>query len=270
MKIRKAVIPAAGLGTRFLPATKTVPKEMFPIVDKPILLYNIEEIIAAGIEEVVLVLGPTKAAIETFFKDFNKIKITIARQEQALGLGHAVLCASEAVGDEPFAVLLGDEIMLARPGRPSGIGQLCRVYEESGTSAVAVLEVPEKDVVRYGIVKVKDKGPNLWSVLDLVEKPTVSEAPSRLALPGRYVFDPAIFKHLRETKPGRLGEIQLTDAMAALAKSKGMLALKLDAERFDAGEKLGFMKVNLELGLRHPEIGPQLEQYLMERFGGKK
>jgi UTP--glucose-1-phosphate uridylyltransferase len=270
MKIRKAVIPAAGLGTRFMPATKTVPKEMFPIVDKPILLYNIEEIIAAGIEEVVLVLGSTKAAIEQFFKDFTPIKVSIARQEKALGLGHAVLCAAEAVGNEPFAVLLGDEIMLPRPGRPSGIAQLCRVYEETKTSAVAVMEVPEADVVKYGIVKVQEKGANLWSVLDVVEKPSVAEAPSRLALPGRYVFDAEIFNHLKNTKPGRNGEIQLTDGMTALAKSKGMLALKLDAERFDAGDKLGFMQVNLEIGLRHPEIGPKLEEYLIKRFGGKK
>jgi UTP--glucose-1-phosphate uridylyltransferase len=253
-----------------LPATKTVPKEMFPIVDRPILLYNIEEIMAAGIEEAVLVLGSTKAAIESFFKDFDKIKITIARQEKPLGLGHAVLCGAEAVGGEPFAVLLGDEIMLSRPGRPSAIAQLCRVYEETKLSAVAVIEVPEKDVVRYGIAGVTEKGPNLWSVTELVEKPSVAEAPSRLALPGRYVFDAEIFKHLRSTKPGRNGEIQLTDAMNSLAKSKGMLALKLEADRYDAGDKLGFMQVNLELGLRHPEIGPRLEKYLQERFGGKK
>ena len=269
MKIKKAVIPAAGLGTRFMPATKSIPKEMFPIVDKPILLYNIEEIIAAGIEEVILVLSSTKAAIENFFDDYDKIKVTKVRQEKALGLGHAVLCADQAVGDQPFAVLLGDEIMIQKPGRPSGIAQLCKVFEKTGTSAVAVMEVPEQDVVKYGIVGVMENGPNLWTVNHVVEKPSVAAAPSRLALPGRYVFDPDIFKFLRDTKPGRNGEIQLTDGMTALAKSKGMLALKLDAERFDAGDKLGFMQVNIEMGLRHPEIGPQLEKYLKERFGGQ-
>ncbi len=269
MKIKTAVIPAAGLGTRFMPATKSIPKEMFPIVDKPILLYNIEEIIAAGIEEVILVLSSSKAAIENFFEDYDKIKVTKVRQDKALGLGHAVLCADKAVGNQPFAVLLGDEIMINKPGRPSGIAQLCKVYEETGTSAVAVMEVPEKDVVKYGIVAVKEKGPNLWSVHNVVEKPSIAEAPSRLALPGRYVFDPEIFNILRDTKPGRNGEIQLTDGMTALAQSKGMLALKLEAQRFDAGDKFGYVQINVEMGLQHPEIGPQLEKYLKERFGGK-
>lgn len=269
MKVRKAVIPAAGLGTRFMPATKSIPKEMFPVVDKPILLFNIEEIAAAGIEEVILVLGPTKVAIEHFFKGYDKLKITIARQDEAKGLGHAVLCAEQAVGGEPFAVLLGDEIMVQKPGRPSGIAQLCKVSEETGTSAVAVMEVPEKDVVKYGICAVSEKGPNLWNVHNVVEKPAVGEAPSRLALPGRYVFDPELFAHLRVTKPGRNGEIQLTDGMTALAKSKGMLALKLDAERFDAGDKFGYLQINIEMGLRHPDTGPQLEKYLKEKFGGK-
>lgn len=269
MKIRKAVIPAAGLGTRFLPATKSVPKEMFPIVDKPILLYNIEEIIAAGIEEVILVLGDGKGAIEKFFEGYDKIKVTKVRQDKPQGLGHAVLCADRAVGSEPFAVLLGDEIMISKPGAVSGIGQLCRVYEETGTSAVAVMEVADRDVVKYGIVAVTERGPNLWNVQDVVEKPAVAQAPSRLALPGRYVFHHEIFNHLRVTKPGRNGEIQLTDGMTALATSHGMLALKLDAERFDAGDKFGYLQINIEMGLRHPDVGPQLQQYLTQRFGGK-
>lgn len=269
MKVRKAVIPAAGLGTRFLPATKTIPKEMFPIVDKPIILYNVEEIVAAGMDEVILVIGPGKAAIEAFFESYDKIKVTKVRQEKPLGLGHAVWCAHEAVGQEPFAVLLGDEIMVQKPGRPSGIGQLKQVYEETGISAVAVMEVAEKDVTKYGIIAATVKGPNLWSVTDVVEKPAVNEAPSRLALPGRYVFDAEIFKFLQNAKPGRNGEIQLTDGMTKLAQAKGMLALKLDADRFDAGDKLGFMQVNIELGLKHPDIGPGLEKYLKERFGGK-
>jgi UTP--glucose-1-phosphate uridylyltransferase len=174
------------------------------------------------------------------------------------------------VGNEPFAVLLGDEIMVQKPGRPSGIAQLKNVYEETGTSAVAVMEVSDKDVSKYGIIAGTSKGANLWSVTDVIEKPPLNEAPSRLALPGRYVFDSEIFSFLKNAKPGRNGEIQLTDGMAALAKAKGMLALKLDADRFDAGDKLGFMQVNIELGLKHPDIGASLEKYLRERFGGKQ
>lgn len=270
MKIRKAVIPAAGLGTRFRPATKTVPKEMFPIVDRPILLYNIDEIVAAGFEEVILVIGPTKQAIVDFFDpSFKDIKVTFVRQEKALGLGHAVLTAADAVGDEPFAVLLGDELMFAKPGQASGIAQLAKVYNETGTSAVAVMEVPEKDVVKYGIVAVKEKSPNLWTVTNVIEKPAVADAPSRLALPGRYIFAPEIFDYLRVTKPGKNGEIQLTDGMTEVAQKQGMLALKLDTIRFDAGDKLGFMQANIEIGLQHPEIGTALAKYLQERFGRK-
>ncbi len=291
MKVRKAVIPAAGLGTRFLPATKTIPKEMLPIVDKPILLYIIEEIVAAGIEEVVFIEGRGKTAIIDFFDTSYEIEDTLAksgqlhllqpvielrkkltvisiRQKQALGLGHAVLCAQPAVGNEPFAVLLGDEIMLNHPGKASGIAQLTKVFEETGISTVAVMPVPETDVAKYGIVAVTEKGSNLWSVHDVVEKPQPSQAPSRLALPGRYVFDAELFKDLSNTKPGRGGEIQLTDAMASLAKRKGLLATTLDAQRFDAGDKLGFLQANIEVGLKHPEIGAALEKYLRQNFGG--
>ncbi len=271
MKIRKAVIPAAGLGTRFMPATKTIPKELFPLVDRPILLYNIDEIVAAGFDEVILVIGPTKQAIEKFFDpSFKDIKVTFVRQEKALGLGHAVLTAAEAVGNEPFAVLLGDELMLSKPGQPSGIAQLANVFAETGLSAVAVMEVPERDVIKYGIVDVEEKGPNLWKVLTVVEKPAVADAPSRLALPGRYVFTPEIFEYLRHTPPGKNGEIQLTDGMTQVAKKQGMLALKLDAIRFDAGDKLGYLQAGIEIGLNHPEIGPALKKYLHERFGRDK
>lgn len=268
MKVKKAVIPAAGLGTRFLPATKTIPKEMFPLVDKPILLQNAEEIEAAGFNELILVLGPNKAATEKFFEDYKGLKITIVRQEKPLGLGHAVLCAEPAVGRSPFAVLLGDEITLQRPGRPPGIAQLAKVFEETKTSAVAVMEVPPEDVSRYGIVAAEVRGPNLWSVTDVIEKPALEQAPSRLALPGRYVFDPEIFDDLRSLSPGKNGEIQLTDAMTKLARRKGLLAMQLDADRFDAGDKLGYLKASIELGLRHPEIGEALNAYLKARFGG--
>jgi UTP--glucose-1-phosphate uridylyltransferase len=289
MKIRKAVIPVAGLGTRFLPATKTIPKEMLPIVDKPTLLYIMEEIVAADISQVVLIAGRGKAAIEDFFDTsyevedtlekagrtelltplheiVKKLTVVSIRQHVALGLGHAVLCAEPAIGREPFAVLLGDEVMLTKPGRPSGIAQLARIFEETKQSTVAVMEVAEEDVSKYGIVKVSERGPNLWSVQDVVEKPAVGQAPSRFALPGRYVFDGDIFEDLRQIQPGRGGEIQLTDAMSRLARRKGMLATIVDAQRFDAGDKLGYLMANVELGLRHPQIGTAFEQYLRQRF----
>jgi len=291
MKVRKAVIPVAGLGTRFLPATKTIPKEMLPIVDKPTLLYIMEEIVAADISEVVLIAGRGKSAIEDFFDTsyevedtlekagrtellkpvheiIQKLKVVSIRQHVALGLGHAVLCAEPAIGREPFAVLLGDEIMIAKPGRPSGIAQLTRIYEETNQSTVAVMEVAESEVSKYGMVKVSEKGPNLWAVYDLVEKPEIGQAPSRFALPGRYVFAGEIFDDLRHTRPGRGGEIQLTDAMNKLARRAGMLATVIDAQRFDAGDKLGYLMANVELGLRHPQIGTAFAQYLRQRLGG--
>ena len=291
MKVRKAVIPVAGLGTRFLPATKTIPKEMLPIVDKPTLLYIMEEIVAADISEVVLIAGRGKSAIEDFFDTsyevedtlekagrtellkpvheiIQKLKVVSIRQHVALGLGHAVLCAEPAIGREPFAVLLGDEIMIAKPGRPSGIAQLTRIYEETNQSTVAVMEVAESEVSKYGMVKVSEKGPNLWAVHDLVEKPEIGQAPSRFALPGRYVFAGEIFDDLRQTRPGRGGEIQLTDAMNRLARRAGMLATVIDAQRFDAGDKLGYLMANVELGLRHPQIGTAFGQYLRQRLGG--
>jgi UTP--glucose-1-phosphate uridylyltransferase len=295
MKIRKAVIPAAGLGTRFLPATKTVPKELLPIVDKPTLLYNVEEIVAAGITELVIVAGRGKTAIEDFFdisyevedvlekagksdilKSYRQLRdqITVisVRQHKALGLGHAVLCAEPVVGKEPFAVLLGDEIMVHPPNsnKPSGIAQLTRITEETGASAVAVIEVPKSEVSKYGIIEAEPKGQNLWTVKGVVEKPSIEQAPSQLALPGRYVFTADIFDILKKTKPGRGGEIQLSDAMNTLAKSKGLLATVIDARRFDAGDKLGFLKANVELALEHPELGKPFRQYLEERFGGAK
>jgi UTP--glucose-1-phosphate uridylyltransferase len=291
MKVRKAVIPVAGLGTRFLPATKTIPKEMLPIVDKPTLLYIMEEIVAADISEVVLIAGRGKSAIEDFFDTsyevedtlekagrtellkpvheiIQKLKVVSIRQHVALGLGHAVLCAEPAIGREPFAVLLGDEIMIAKPGRPSGIAQLTRIYEETNQSTVAVMEVAESEVSKYGMVKVSEKGPNLWAVHDLVEKPEIGQAPSRFALPGRYVFAGEIFDDLRQTRPGRGGEIQLTDAMNRLARRAGMLATVIDAQRFDAGDKLGYLMANVELALRHPQIGTAFGQYLRQRLGG--
>lgn len=286
--LRKAVIPVAGLGTRFLPATKSIPKELFPIVDKPILLYTIEECLAAGLDEIIFIQGRGKTAIEDFFDTSfeletllaktgktdllktlenirNNVKVISVRQKQALGLGHAVLMAAPIVGDEPFAVLLGDEIMIHAPEQTSGIGQLAEAYRSSRISTVAVMEVPAEDVEKYGIIAGRPRGASSWTVDNVVEKPRQAQAPSRLALPGRYVFSPQIFKYLAEVKPGRNGEIQLTDAMTALAQNEGLNAMTLQTRRFDAGDKLGFLQANVEMALEHPEIGAAFRSYLKQR-----
>jgi UTP--glucose-1-phosphate uridylyltransferase len=285
--VKKAVIPAAGLGTRFLPATKSVPKEMLPIVDKPILLYVVEEAIRAGIEDIIIVAGRNKHGIEDFFdvsyelqdrleKDGKQelletilrvqsmVNVISIRQKQALGLGHAVLCARPIVGNEPFAVLLGDEIMIAGEHEKTVTQLLAESYSTHGKSTVAVMEVPPADVVKYGIVDAKPLGQGLFSVTSVVEKPAVDRAPSRLALPGRYVFDALLFDHLQNTRPGKNGEIQLTDAMTALARGPGLLATTFTSRRYDAGDKLGFLQANIELGLEHPEIGDGLRRYLRD------
>lgn len=292
-KIRKAVIPVAGLGTRFLPVTKTVPKELLPIVDKPILLFIFEEVMRAGIDEVILIQAREKEpTIENFFevareleealarsgrqhllKDLQKVrdhlKLTNVRQERALGLGHAILVARDRIDeDEPFAVLLGDEIILPVPGATSAIGQLCDLYRETGQSTVAVMEVADRDVSKYGIVAAEHEGDNLWRISDVIEKPDLADAPSRLALPGRYVFDPKIFDYLSVTKPGKNGEIQLTDAMVQLAKAHGMLATKVKGRRYDAGDRLGFLKANVEVALEHEELGVPFKSYLRELVRG--
>lgn len=287
-KVRKAVIPAAGLGTRFLPATKTVPKEMLPIVDRPILLYIVEEAVRAGIEDIILVAGRGKAAIEDFFDvsyeledklerdgkhewvtTLKKIRsmanVMSIRQKQPLGLGHAVGTARPIVGNEPFAVLLGDEIMISRPDQKTVTEQLARSFETTGLSTVAMMEVPESETSKYGIVEGDSyrEGVNtLLRVSNVIEKPLQGQTKSRFALPGRYVFDSAIFDSIAVTKPGRNGEIQLTDSMCAIAKSKGMIATTFEARRFDAGDKIGYLQANIELGLEHPDTGTALREYL--------
>lgn len=289
-KVRKAVIPAAGLGTRFLPATKTVPKEMLPIVDRPILLHVVEEAVRAGIEDIVLVAGRGKTAIEDFFDVSYELEdklerdgklewlaslkqirsmanIISIRQKQPLGLGHAVGAAAPIVGQEPFAVLLGDEIMISRADQPTVTEQLARSFESTGLSTVAVMEVPQEDTSKYGIVEgeITKKGAlQIVKVTNVIEKPAKGQTTSRFALPGRYVFDAAIFEHIRNTKPGKLGEIQLTDAMVAVAKSKGLLATTFEARRYDAGDKLGYVMATIELGLEHPELQEGLRRYLKQ------
>jgi UTP--glucose-1-phosphate uridylyltransferase len=290
-RVRKAVIPVAGLGTRFLPVTKTVPKELLPIVDKPILLFIVEEAVRAGIEEIIFVQGRGKTAIEDFFdtafeleatlaksnklhllKEIEtvreKIKVISIRQQYALGLGHAVYAARPAVGDEPFALLLGDELMFPVPGFPSAIGQLCEHFAKQRTSIVSVMEVAACDVSKYGIVAVEEKQPGLWKILDVIEKPRLEEAPSRFALPGRYIFDAKIFEYLANTKPGKNGEIQLTDSMTELAKNEGLLATQVQGRRFDAGDKLGYLQANIEAGLEHPELGERFKNYLQDLVRG--
>lgn len=289
-KVRKAVIPAAGLGTRFLPATKTVPKEMLPIVDRPTLLYIVEEAVRAGIEDIILVAGRGKAAIEDFFdvsyeledklerdgkhewvtllkKIRSMANVMSIRQKQPLGLGHAVGTARPIVGNEPFAVLLGDEIMISRADQKTVTEQLARSFESTGLSTVAMMEVPENETSKYGIVEgeVYKEGANtLVRVSNVIEKPLAGQTTSRFALPGRYVFDSAIFDHIANTKPGRNGEIQLTDAMVAVAKSKGLIATTFEARRFDAGDKIGYLQANIELGLEHADTGPALREYIRE------
>lgn len=284
-KVRKAVIPAAGLGTRFLPATKTVPKEMLPIVDRPIILHIVEEAVRSGIEDIILIAGRNKTAIEDFFdvsyeledklerdgklhwlEDLKRIRsmanVISIRQKQPLGLGHAVLCSKPIVGNEPFAVLLGDEIMISRPDEETTTGTLVKNYVSSGLSTVAVMEVAESDVSKYGIVEGEPEAGGIIRVRNVIEKPSPQQTKSRWALPGRYVFSPRIFEYLQETKPGKNGEIQLTDAMTKLAQDPGLLGSGFSARRYDAGDKLGFLQANIELALEHSELGSDLRQYL--------
>lgn len=286
-KVKKALIPAAGLGTRFLPATKTVPKEMLPIVDTPIIYYVIEECVRAGIEDVVLIAGRGKTAIEDFFdhsyeledrlaKDNknhflqkvydlrSKVNVISIRQKVALGLGHAVLAGAPIIGKEPFAVLLGDEIMISSPEEKTVTQQLTDIYNETNLSTVAVMEVAASEVSKYGIIGVENNQQKPYKVTHVVEKPKADKAPSRLALPGRYVFDAKIFEYLRNTKPGVGGEIQLTDGMTDLAKNPGLLATTFTGKRYDAGDKLGYLQANIELALKSPELKDSLQKYLKE------
>jgi UTP--glucose-1-phosphate uridylyltransferase len=280
--ITKAVIPAAGLGTRFLPATKASPKEMLPLVDKPVIQYVVEEAVAAGITEIIIVTGRTKRAIEDHFdtateleqllKTNGKVRlleeltqltrlanICYVRQPQPKGLGDAILCAEPFLSNEPFAVLLGDDV-IASPA--PAIAQLIAVYERFGRSVVAVQPVPTKELRRYGVIKGQLVDRDLYRVSTLVEKPTTRQAPSRLGIVGRYVLTPSIFRALRALPPGHGGEIQLTDALRRCAMSDGLYAWKLTGQRYDAGDKLGFLKATVELGLKHPELGRAFRQFL--------
>jgi UTP--glucose-1-phosphate uridylyltransferase len=286
-KVRKAVLPAAGLGTRFLPATKAQPKEMLAVVDKPQIQYVVEECVASGIEHIIIVTGKGKNSIEdhfdssTLLEQFleqkgkhdqaamvrrisNMVQVSYTRQKEPLGLGHAVLVAKDLVGDEPFAVLLGDVLI---PGENPATKQLVNVYEATGLGAIAVEEVPREKTHLYGIFSGEPApqppfGERLLRIKDLIEKPKNEEAPSNLAITGRYVLPPSIFECLERTKPGAGGEIQLTDALRMLAKEQGLWAYIFEGISYDAGDKLGFLKATVELALQNSELGSDFRAYL--------
>jgi UTP--glucose-1-phosphate uridylyltransferase len=288
-KVRKAVLPVAGLGTRFLPATKAMPKEMLPVVDKPLIQYAVEECIASGIENIIFVTGRRKNAIEDHFDSAPELErfleergkpqqakmvrdisgglhFSYTRQSEALGLGHAVLAARELVGDEPFAVLLGDVIM---DGPIPATRSLVEIYEATGLGAIAVEKVPRERLHLYGIIDASPANEPKWNapllrIKDLVEKPPADKAPSNLGVTGRYVLPPEIFDYLEATKPGAGGEIQLTDALRALAQRQGLYASVYEGKTHDAGDKLGFLKATVEIALRNPQFGAEFREYLRE------
>ena len=274
--IRKAVFPVAGLGTRFLPATKASPKEMLPVVDKPLIQYAVEEAVAAGITELIFITGRGKRAIEDHFdRAFEveaeltargkaemlravreivppHVKCIYLRQPQALGLGHAVLCAQPVVGDQPFAVILADDLI---HGRPPVMKQMVDIYKNQQCSLLGVQRVARADTRQYGIVAPGTRSGKLYRVNSIVEKPQPSKAPSTLAVVGRYVLTPRIFHHLQKVRAGAGGEIQLTDAIAALLTEETVMAYPFEGTRYDCGSKLGYLKANVAFGLRHPEVG---------------
>ena len=286
-RVRKAVLPAAGLGTRFLPATKAQPKEMLTVVDKPQIQYVAEECVASGIEHIIIVTGKGKNSIEDHFdsapalerfleekgkhdqaelvrKITNMVQVSYTRQKEPLGLGHAVLVARDLVGDEPFAVLLGDVLI---PGKNPATKQLIGVYEATGIGAIAVEQVPKDKTHLYGIVDAVPAtqppfGERLMRIRDLVEKPKPENAPSNLGITGRYVLPPAIFDCLARTKPGAGNEIQLTDALRLLVKEQGLWAYIYEGISYDAGDKLGFLKATVEIALQNPELGAAFRDYL--------
>ncbi|MGI5901098.1 MAG: UTP--glucose-1-phosphate uridylyltransferase GalU [Desulfitobacteriia bacterium] len=284
-KIRKAVIPAAGLGTRFLPATKAQPKEMLPIVDKPTIQYIVEEAVLSGIEDVIIVTGRNKNAIEDHFDRSVELEVFLdkgekyelldmvkniadmvdihyVRQKEALGLGHAVYSARKFIGNEPFAVLLGDDIIFS--AEPC-LKQMMRYYELNGGNIIGVQEVPLEDVSKYGIIEGSKLSSRLYKAENMIEKPTVQEAPDLpLAIMGRYILNPEIFDILADLPPGRGGEIQLTDALLLLSRLQDVYAYCFEGKRYDIGDKLGFVRATLEFALRHEDIGVSLMNYLVD------
>lgn len=285
-QVRKAVIPVAGFGTRLLPVTKSVPKELLPLVDTPAIQVIVEECIASGIEEIVLITGKGKGAIEDHF-DYNfeletaleargkkaeleavrgighMVRTISVRQKKPLGLGHAILCARDAIGDEPFLVLLPDDIIVSDVPVTR---QMLDVYEQYGTGVVSVMEVPNSQVNRYGIVAGETWAEGLHRIRTLVEKPDPSFAPSNLAIIGRYLLPPIVFEYLSETKVGADGEIQLTDALGRLARERALIGYSFQGRRYDLGDKLGFLKANIAFGLGRKDIGDELRAFIRERM----
>jgi UTP--glucose-1-phosphate uridylyltransferase len=285
-KISKAVFPVAGLGTRFLPATKAQPKEMLPVVDKPLIQYAVEEAYAAGIRHMIFVTGRNKRAIEDHFDTAYELETeleashknellalvrsikpddmdcTYVRQSRSLGLGHAVLCAEALVGNDAFAVLLADDLMTGPDGGPPVLTQMVEQFLRVQTSLLAVQEVPLDHVNRYGIVAGEAAGPRMTKVSRMVEKPKPAEAPSRMGVAGRYVLTPGVFAQIRNQQRGAGGEIQLTDGIAALIATEGVHAFEYEGKRYDCGSKEGFLEATVELALRHPEVGPGFRDFL--------
>jgi UTP--glucose-1-phosphate uridylyltransferase len=287
MRIRKAVFPVAGLGTRFLPATKASAKEMLPIVDKPLIQYAVQEAISAGAEELIFITGRSKNSIMDHFDKAYELEAELEqrgktdllqtvqeilppgitciyiRQAEALGLGHAVLCAWPAVGDEDFSVILADDLIDGKL-RPC-LAQMQRVYQEYGTSVIAVQRVPREDVGSYGVVATQPVGPGLGEIRRIVEKPKPEEAPTDLAVVGRYILTPRIFKLLERTNRGAGGEIQLTDAISQMIQEQTVLAYEFEGVRYDCGSKLGYLQANVEYALKHPELAQTFRRYLRDR-----
>jgi len=284
--IRKAVFPVAGLGTRFLPATKANPKEMLPIVDKPLIQYAAEEAVLAGIDTLIFITGRNKRSIEDHFDKAYELETELEadgkntmlnmvqnilpsnvnciyiRQSEPLGLGHAVLCAEPVVGDEPFAVILADDLI--HDGASGCLSQMVDVYEEQKCGVVGVQVVAKEEVKSYGIISGKQVRDNMWDVDTFVEKPNPEDAPSNVAVVGRYLLQPSIFDILRKTGEGAGGEIQLTDALATQVKSEKLLAYKFEGKRYDCGNKLGYLEATVELGMKHSGVGRQFSEYLKQ------
>jgi len=283
MRVQKAIFPVAGLGTRFLPATKAQPKEMLPVVDKPLIQYAVEEAYAAGVREMIFVTGRHKRPIEDHFDMTYELEVALersnkqellevvrgvkpddmeciyVRQAQALGLGHAVLCAQRLVGNHPFAVLLADDLMV---GSPPVLAQMVEQYEEWRASIIAVQEVPAEHTRRYGIVAGTEVNQRLVDITRIVEKPAPEDAPSRLGVAGRYILTPGVFHEIATQQRGVGGEIQLTDGIASLLRREKVFAYRYEGKRYDCGSKEGFLEANVELALAHPELGPGFRSYL--------
>ena len=288
-RITKAVFPAAGMGTRFLPATKANPKEMLPIVDKPLIQYAAEEAVAAGITDLIFIIGRTKRAIADHFDKAYELEVELEtrgklqaledlrgmfavnvnyiyiRQAEALGLGHAVLCAQPAVNDEPFVVLLADDLI---DGEPGVTKQMCDLFDYYQCSLVGVQNVAPEETGSYGIVAAEPMAERLSRVIQIVEKPAPADAPSTLAVVGRYVLTPRIFHHLRQIERGAGNELQLTDAIAALLKEQQVLAYEFEGTRYDCGSKFGYLQATVEYALKHPEVSTEFLAYLQRRFCG--